>query len=137
GRAGTCRRCGIVPDAVNPLRPAGHCLWCEQELTLAVPDLVALRARGPLDPVFLAVLDGKLVPVCLEECTHMTQMRIPPDKIDANPWQTRVTEGPAYSASLAASLGEHGLLQVPAARPHPTEAGRYQLAFGHSRFTAW
>lgn len=59
------------------------------------------------------------------------------DLIDANPWQPRLHEDPAHVKSLAESIAANGLLQIPSARPHPTHAGRYQLAFGHSRKSAF
>lgn len=59
------------------------------------------------------------------------------DCIDDNPWQPRLQEDREHIAKLAESIEQDGLLQVPTARPHPTEPGRYQLAFGHSRKSAY
>jgi ParB/RepB/Spo0J family partition protein len=59
------------------------------------------------------------------------------DCIDANPWQPRIAEDREHIAKLASSIERDGLLQVPTARPHPTEPGRYELAFGHSRKAAY
>lgn len=64
-------------------------------------------------------------------------LAIPLELIDANPWQPRGDEDYAHVKGLAESIAEHGLLQTPTARPHPTEPGRYQLAFGHSRLAAF
>lgn len=59
------------------------------------------------------------------------------DCIDDSPWQPRLQEDREHIAKLAESIEQDGLLQVPTARPHPTEPGRYQLAFGHSRKSAY
>jgi ParB/RepB/Spo0J family partition protein len=64
-------------------------------------------------------------------------LAIPLQLIDANPWQPRGDEDHAHVKGLAESIAEHGLLQTPTARPHPTKPGRYQLAFGHSRLAAF
>lgn len=63
--------------------------------------------------------------------------RIPLDQLDPNPWQPRTREDAAHIQKLAMSILEQGLLQIPTARPHPTEPGRYQMAFGHSRLAAY
>lgn len=67
----------------------------------------------------------------------MTTDLIPLDQIDPNPWQTRTDEDPAHVRDLALSIAEHGLLQTPVARPHPDQPGHVQLAFGHSRLSAY
>lgn len=67
----------------------------------------------------------------------MTIKNIPTDQLDPNPWQTRLDEDPTHVQTLAADIAARGLLQVPAGRPHPTDPGRVQLAFGHSRLAAW
>jgi ParB/RepB/Spo0J family partition protein len=59
------------------------------------------------------------------------------DCIDDNPWQPRQGDDPDHIAKLAESIERDGLLQIPTARRHPTEPGRVQLAFGHSRKTAY
>lgn len=66
--------------------------------------------------------------------------------VDANPWQTRMDVNAEHVTKIADDIGarraEHprdalkGLLQVPMGRAHSTKAGRYQLAFGHTRRAA-
>jgi len=55
--------------------------------------------------------------------------------IDSNPWQVRSLADDLVD-QLAASIKRDGVLQPPIVRPHPTVAGRYQLAFGHHRLAA-
>lgn len=72
---------------------------------------------------------------------------VPLTDIDPNPWQTRITDDPDHVRRLSTDIKTrreaapddegYGLLQVPIARPHPTQVGRYQLAFGHSRLAAF
>ena len=57
--------------------------------------------------------------------------------IESNPFQTRDHEDHEHVKSLALSIAEHGLLQVPSARPKPGDADKLQLAFGHSRKAAY
>jgi ParB/RepB/Spo0J family partition protein len=56
-------------------------------------------------------------------------------QIDDNPYQPRLVYDEERIGLIAASIREHGLLQVPLARQLPS--GRYQLAFGHSRLRAF
>lgn len=63
-----------------------------------------------------------------------TQLIIPIDLIDPNPYQPRQVEDPAAVAEIAASIKQNGLMQVPSARQVD---GRYQLAFGHTRLAAF
>ena len=67
----------------------------------------------------------------------MTIISIDPQLIDPNPYQPRQDMDGEPLQRLAEDIAEHGLLQKPAARPHPEHAGRYQLAFGHRRLAAW
>jgi ParB/RepB/Spo0J family partition protein len=72
---------------------------------------------------------------------------VPLALIDPNPWQSRLGDDPAHVQKLADDIKaragadpadpQQGLLQVPIARQHPTEAGRYQIAFGHTRLSAF
>ena len=56
------------------------------------------------------------------------------DKIDPNPWQPRTTEDAEQVEKIARSIAADGLLQAPVAR---CVDGRYQLAFGHTRYKAY
>ena len=63
-----------------------------------------------------------------------TRERVCLDLIDPNPWQPRQQINPTAVRTLADSIREIGLLQVPMGRR--TEEGRVQLAFGHRRVAA-
>lgn len=63
-----------------------------------------------------------------------TPVAVALDGIDDNPYQTRLAYDDETIVAIAASIAVHGLLQVPLARQ---VAGRYQLAFGHSRKRAF
>jgi len=63
-----------------------------------------------------------------------TQSLISIDLIDHNPYQPRQVEDAAAIAEIAASIRQNGLMQVPSARQ---VNGRYQLAFGHTRLSAY
>jgi hypothetical protein len=67
---------------------------------------------------------------------------IPLQNIQPNPFQTRHSEDLEHIQSLAKSIQEHGLLQIPSARlflEQMSGSGNdlYQLAFGHSRLAAY
>jgi ParB/RepB/Spo0J family partition protein len=64
-----------------------------------------------------------------------TPVLIPLDLVDDNPFQPRLVYDALRIMAIAASIAEHGLLQVPIARQ--VDGGRYQLAFGHSRARAY
>ncbi len=64
----------------------------------------------------------------------MTVKEFTLDKIQANPYQTRLSEDPQHIKDLAISIGEQGMLQIPTGRMG--DDGNVQLAFGHSRFAA-
>ena len=61
-----------------------------------------------------------------------------------NPYQTREGEDPLHVKSLAMSIFEQGMLQIPTGRIAPGQQGKsaskdtlVQLAFGHSRLAAY
>ncbi len=61
-----------------------------------------------------------------------------------NPFQVRDGEDAEHMRSLALSIGEQGLLQIPSARMHPAQQGKdakkdpiVELVFGHSRLAAF
>lgn len=67
----------------------------------------------------------------------MTIKQIELPKIDGNPWQVRLEEDEAHIQALAESIAGNGLLQIPLGRIHPGNPERVQLAFGHSRLSAY
>ena len=60
-------------------------------------------------------------------------IQIPPEKIDANPWNPNVTSTRQQEA-IAESLGYYGQVLDILVRPHPSEKGRYQIIDGEHRF---
>jgi len=58
------------------------------------------------------------------------------ERIQSNPWQTRLVDDEHIKA-LAEDIGANGLLQIPLGRVHPQDVEAVQLAFGHNRFEAW
>lgn len=58
------------------------------------------------------------------------------DLISANPSQPRKRFGEEELASLAASIGERGVLQPVLLRPAPGKAGHYQIVAGERRWRA-
>lgn len=63
-----------------------------------------------------------------------SQILVPLNQIDPNPYQPRQVEDAAAVAEIAESIKHNGLMQVPTARQGD---GRYQLAFGHTRLAAF
>lgn len=57
-------------------------------------------------------------------------------RIDPNPFQPRLHFDEAELRELADSLQQHGQLQACLVRPHPEEAGRFQLVAGERRLRA-
>ncbi len=118
GRAWYVALCGKR----SPTRPTGedlghgHCRACEVFVEQR-PD-----PRPPLAEVFAAMDSGAPLTIILS-------------LIDDNPYQPRLVYDDERIGVIAASIREHGLLQVPLARRMPN--GRYQLAFGHSRLRAF
>ena len=66
----------------------------------------------------------------------MTIQNYPDDKIHDNPYQGRPVK-PADVQDLAENIDEHGLQDIPTARPHPDKPGHVQLIKGHRRRVAW
>lgn len=69
---------------------------------------------------------------------------IPLARIEANPFQPRLSEDPDHVRKIAESIGQHGLLQNPVGRyvdetgkPVLANAARVQIAFGHTRLAAF
>jgi len=58
------------------------------------------------------------------------------DTVLPNPYQTRKGEDAEHIRELATSIAAHGILQTPLGRMSPTQNGRPELAFGHSRLSA-
>lgn len=61
---------------------------------------------------------------------------IPVEQITPNPDQPRRAFEPDALAELAASIRNRGVLQPLIVRPHPTEAGLYQIVAGERRWRA-
>ena len=64
------------------------------------------------------------------------RVAIPLRLIDDNPWQPRAEMDREGLEELANSIGQVGLLQSPLVRLSPSDAERYELAFGHRRVAA-
>ena len=58
---------------------------------------------------------------------------IAPERLLDNPYQPRRTLDPAGIAELAGVMATQGFQGALAARPHPSQPGYYQLAWGHRR----
>ena len=59
--------------------------------------------------------------------------RIPIPQLQDNPFQPRQVLDPASITELASVIKSQGFQGVLVARPHPRQAGMYELAFGHRR----
>lgn len=62
------------------------------------------------------------------------QIRPQIESINPNPYQTRFEEDPERIATIALSIAQDGLLQPPTVRRN---GKGYELAFGHTRTSAW
>lgn len=69
-----------------------------------------------------------------ENIVQILQIQV--DLVDPSPFQPRKYFDQDKADSLASSVKEHGVQQAVKVRPHPTEAGRYQLAYGECRLRA-
>jgi ParB-like chromosome segregation protein Spo0J len=77
----------------------------------------------------------KSVPVPREQVPELADIEL--TKIDANPWQPRITQQTEEEiADLAASITAVGQLMPIGVRPHPTREGRYQRFDGAMRCLA-
>lgn len=61
---------------------------------------------------------------------------IPVEHLEPGPFQPRGDFDPAAMAELVDSIRARGILQPLLARPHPSEAGRFQLIAGERRWRA-
>ena len=60
------------------------------------------------------------------------------DLIDDNPYQPRKEYDPKIMTSIAtSSMDNIGIRNPPLVRPHPKNEGRFQIASGHGRTSAW
>lgn len=64
------------------------------------------------------------------------RMLVPIEQITANPDQPRRNFDPEALQELAASLKQRGVLQPLIVRPHPQDAGLYQIVAGERRWRA-
>lgn len=66
-----------------------------------------------------------------------TAVEIDPNLVDPSPVPDRLAGGSAEEdAAFVAAIRERGQETPILVRPHPTQAGRYQVAFGHRRLRA-
>lgn len=61
---------------------------------------------------------------------------IPVEHLEPSPFQPRGVMDPAALADLVDSIKSRGILQPLLARPHPTQAGRFQIIAGERRWRA-
>lgn len=61
---------------------------------------------------------------------------LPLDRLEPNPDQPRAEIPPADLESLAASIAAWGILEPIVVRPHPRQAGRFQIIAGERRWRA-
>jgi len=67
----------------------------------------------------------------------MSYIEVELDKIDDNPFQTRVEyDNEALAGIMSTASNGLGIRYAPIVRPHPEKTGRYQIASGHGRIIA-
>ena len=82
----------------------------------------------------LAALMGEMTPA--ENSAPPAVREIGIDLLEPNPFQPRTDMPEAELAELADSIKVQGILQPILVRPHPTDAGRYQIIAGERRWRA-
>ena len=92
------------------------------------------RDSGPRLGRGLAALLGD---AAIQTPTHgVTVRQVPLDLLEPNPFQPRSSIDPASLEELTQSIRLRGILQPLLVRPHPQEAGRYQIVAGERRWRA-
>lgn len=67
----------------------------------------------------------------------MTVQNFNLEQVLPNPFQTRQSEDQEHVQSLAMSIAEQTMLQIPSARPSAADDQKVELVFGHSRLAAY
>jgi ParB family chromosome partitioning protein len=105
---------GPEPPPETPVLPA------------RVPHLGGLASRGAIGAVTRSI----------EQLRAQSVIDIEPDLIEASFIADRLDNSDEHHRALVESMREHGQ-QVPVlVRPHPTQEGRYQIAYGRRRLLA-
>src|SRR5580700_4793454 len=90
------------------------------------PQLGGLGSRGAIGAVTRSI----------EQLRAQSVVDIEPDVIEASFIADRLDNSDEHHRALVESMREHGQ-QVPVlVRPHPTQEGRYQIAYGRRRLLA-
>ena len=67
---------------------------------------------------------------------QLSVQSLPVDLLEPSPFQPRREMDEAALSELSASIAQRGILQPLLVRPHPDEAGRYQIIAGERRWRA-
>ena len=94
----------------------------------------AKRSSGPRLGRGLAALLGDSA---VEAPAQPSSVReVPLDLLEPSPFQPRTSMDATALQELAQSIRQRGVLQPLLVRPHPTDAGRYQIVAGERRWRA-
>jgi len=91
-------------------------------------------AKSPRLGKGLAALMGEMPAAANNAASAVREVGI--DLLEPNPFQPRTDMPEAELAELSESIKVQGILQPILVRPHPTEAGRYQIIAGERRWRA-
>jgi len=91
-------------------------------------------AKSPRLGKGLAALMGEMPAAANNAPSAVREVGI--DLLEPNPFQPRTDMPEAELAELSESIKVQGILQPILVRPHPTEAGRYQIIAGERRWRA-
>lgn len=105
------------------------------------PAASSLGGRGALGAVTrsidgLAAKAEKAQELEARLAAGQTIIELNPDTVDPSFIRDRMAEDEAAHQALVAAVAEQGQISPILVRPHPAEAGRYQVAFGHRRLAA-
>ncbi len=119
-------RKNLLANLTDVELPAGNSTGSPPALRLGEPFPASGSTRGAIGAVSRSI----------EQIRSHSIMELAPDLIDASFIEDRLAGSDEDQARLTASMREHGQ-QVPIlVRPHPTETGRYQIAYGRRRLRA-